>query len=172
MTELTAETIDKDGWLHTGDIGDIDEDGFLRITDRKKDLIVTSGGKNIAPQRVEKIMLTSRYINQIVVYGDRKKYLTGVVTLDQDEVEQWATKQGIQFKSWEELPEHSRVVELIDNEIQERNKSLSAFETLKKVIIVPKEFTTEEGELTSSLKIKRNVVTEKYRDQLDALYED
>ncbi len=170
--EMTAETIDKDGWLYTGDIGEIDEDGFLRITDRKKDLIVTSGGKNIAPQRVEKIMLTSRYINQIVVYGDRKKYLTGVVTLDQDEVEQWATKQGLQFKSWGELPGHSRVVELIDNEIQEGNRSLSSFETLKKVLIVPTEFTTKAGELTPSLKIKRNIVTEKFRDQLDALYED
>ncbi len=170
--EMTAETIDKDGWLYTGDIGEIDEDGFLRITDRKKDLIVTSGGKNIAPQRIEKIMLTSRFINQIVVYGERKKCLTGVVTLDQDEVKQWAIKKGIQFSNWKELSEHPRIVELIDNEIQERNKSVSSFETLKKVLIEPTEFTTEGGELTSSLKIKRNVVTDKYKDRLDALYED
>ena len=168
----TAETIDKDGWLHTGDIGKIDDDGFLSITDRKKDLIVTSGGKNIAPQLVENIMLTSRYIGQAVVYGDRKKYLTGVVTLNQDQVKEWATNHGIAVSSWEELCRHPKVLELIDNEVQERNKSLSSFETLKKVIISPNEFSVESGEQTASLKVKRSIVTEKYRAQLDALYED
>ncbi|MCK4431194.1 MAG: long-chain fatty acid--CoA ligase [Candidatus Aminicenantes bacterium] len=169
--EETTDTIDKDGWLYTGDIGQIDEDGFLRITDRKKDLIITSGGKNVAPQRVEKNMLTSRYVGQVVVYGDQKKYLTGVVTLDQDQVKDWATKHGIPFSSWEELCKHSKVVELIDNEVQEKNKTLSSFETLKKVLIVPNEFSIDSGELTASLKIKRHVVTENYRAQLNMLYE-
>jgi len=169
--EETTDTIDKDGWLYTGDIGQIDEDGFLRITDRKKDLIITSGGKNVAPQRVEKNMLTSRYIGQVVVYGDQKKYLTGMVTLDQDQVKDWATKHGIPFSSWEELCKHSKVVELIDNEVQEKNKTLSSFETLKKVLIVPNEFSIDSGELTASLKVKRHVVTENYRAQLDMLYE-
>lgn len=169
--EETADTIDKDGWLYTGDIGQIDEDGFLRITDRKKDLIITSGGKNVAPQRVEKTMLTSRYIGQVVVYGDQKKYLTGVVTLDQDQVKDWAKKHGIPFSSWEELCKHSKVEELIDNEVQEKNKTLSSFETLKKVLIVPNEFSIDSGELTASLKVKRHVVTENYRAQLDMLYE-
>lgn len=169
--EETAGTIDKDGWLYSGDIGQIDEDGFLRITDRKKDLIITSGGKNVAPQRVEKTMLTSRYIGQVVVYGDQKKYLTGVVTLDQDQVKDWATKHGIPFSSWEELCKHSKVEELIDNEVQEKNKTLSSFETLKKVLIVPNEFSIDSGELTASLKVKRHVVTENYRAQLNMLYE-
>jgi long-chain acyl-CoA synthetase len=170
--EETAETIDKDGWLYTGDIGQIDEDGFLRITDRKKEIIVTSGGKNVAPQRVENSMLTSRYIGQVVAYGDRKKYLTGVVTLNQDHVGEWATKHGIQFSSAEELSKHPKVVELIDNEVQEKNKSLSSFETLKKVIIAPNEFSVESGEQTSSLKVKRQVVIDKYRTQLESLYKD
>jgi long-chain acyl-CoA synthetase len=170
--EATAETIDNDGWLYTGDIGMIDEDGYLYITDRKKDLIVTSGGKNVAPQRVEKIMLTSRYIGQIVAYGERKKYLTGVVTLDREQVEAWATKQGISAGSWEEVCAHPKVIELIDNEVAEKNKDLSSFETLKKVLIVPHEFSIERGEMTSSLKVKRNAVTEKYKDRLDTLYED
>jgi long-chain acyl-CoA synthetase len=170
--EETAETIDKDGWLYTGDIGEIDEDGFLRITDRKKDLIVTSGGKNVAPQRVEKIMRTSRYISEIVAYGDRRKYLTGVVTLNQDQVGAWATKHGIQFSNWEELCKHPKLVELINNEVEEKNKSLSSFETLKKVIISPNEFSIKSGEQTSLLKVKRSVVIEKYKAQLDALYED
>ncbi|UCE42307.1 MAG: AMP-binding protein, partial [Candidatus Aminicenantes bacterium] len=170
--EETAETIDKDGWLHTGDIGEIDEDGFLRITDRKKAIIVTAGGKNVAPQRVEKMMRTSRYIDQAVAYGDRKKYLTGVVSLDQEQVMEWATKHGLSFTGWEELPQHPKVVELIDNEVQEKNKSLASFETLKKVIIAPNEFTVSSGELTPSLKVKNKVVLEKYRARLDGLYED
>jgi long-chain acyl-CoA synthetase len=170
--EETAETINKDGWLYTGDIGKIDDDGFLRITDRKKEIIVTSGGKNVAPQRVESIMLTSRYVGQVVAYGDRKKYLTGVVTLNQDHVGEWATKHGIPFSSLEELSKHPKVVELIDNEVQEKNKSLSSFETLKKVLIAPNEFSVESGEQTSSLKVKRQVVIDKYRTQLEALYED
>lgn len=170
--EETAEAIDQDGWLYTGDIGEIDADGFLRITDRKKDIIITSGGKNVAPQRVENIIQTSRYIGQVVVYGDRKKYLSGVVTLDQDQVVDWAAKQGIQFSSWEELCQHPKVVDLINNEVREKNKSLSSYETLKKVLIAPHEFSVKSGEQTSSLKIKRQVVTEKYRAQLDALYED
>jgi long-chain acyl-CoA synthetase len=170
--EETAETIDKDGWLYTGDIGEIDEDGFLRITDRKKAIIVTSGGKNVAPQRIEKIMRTSRYIDQAVAYGDKKKYLTGVISLDQEQIEEWATKHGIQFSDQEELNKHPKVKELIDNEVQEKNKSLASYETLKKVIIAPKEFSVESGEMTASMKVKRKVVTENYRAQLDALYED
>jgi len=170
--EETAETIDNDGWLHTGDIGEIDEDGFLRITDRKKAIIVTSGGKNVAPQRIEKIMRTSRYIDQAVVYGDRKKYLTGVISIDPEQVEEWATKHGIPFNNREELNKHPKVKELIDKEVQEKNESLSSFETLKKVIIAPIEFSVESGEMTASLKVKRKVVTQNYRAQLDALYED
>ncbi len=168
----TAETIDKDGWLYTGDVGKIDEDGFLSITDRKKDLIITSGGKNVAPQRVEKIMETSRYINQVVVCGERKKYLTGVVTLDKGQVEEWATKQGIPYSRWEELCGHSKVQELIYNEVAEKNKLLSSFETLKKVLISPDEFSIASGEMTASLKVKRHIVTEKFKDRLNALYED
>ena len=171
-SEETAETIDKDAWLHTGDIGEIDEDGFLRITDRKKAIIVTSGGKNVAPQRIEKIMRTSRHIDQAVVYGDRKKYLTGIVSIDPEQVEEWATKHGIQFSNREELNKHPKVKELIDNEVQEKNKSLSSFETLKKVIIAPIEFSIASGEMTASMKVKRKVVTENYQAQLDVLYED
>jgi long-chain acyl-CoA synthetase len=170
--EETAEAIDKDGWLHTGDIGEIDEEGFLRITDRKKDILVTSGGKNVAPQRIEKILRTSRYIDQAVVYGDRKKYLTAIVALEQEQVKEWATKHGIAFASWEELPTHPKVVELINNEVQEKNKLLASFETLKKVIIAPNEFSVDSGEMTASLKVKRQVVTENYKTQLDSLYED
>jgi long-chain acyl-CoA synthetase len=116
-------------------------------------------------------MRTSLYIDQAVVYGDKKKYLTGVISLDQEQIEEWATKHGIQFSNREELNIHPKVVELIDNEVQEKNKSLSSFETLKKVIIAPNEFSVDSGEMTASLKVKRKVVTDSYRAQLDALYE-
>ncbi|KAA3616090.1 MAG: long-chain fatty acid--CoA ligase [Calditrichaeota bacterium] len=170
--EATAETIDKDGWLYTGDVGEIDEDGFLKITDRKKDLIITAGGKNIAPQRVEKIISSSRYINQAVAYGDKKKFLSAVVTLDQEQVEAWATAQGIQFDNWEELVKDNRVVELIDNEVNAQNQFLASFESIKKIIILPHEFTIESGELTPSMKIKRKAVVENNKKRFEALYTD
>lgn len=170
--EETAEVIDQDGWLYTGDLGMTDEDGFLRITGRKKDLIITSGGKNIAPQRVEQIIQASRYIGHVVAYGDERKHLTGVITLDKDQVTSWAEKQGIAYSSWEELSQHPDVALLINNEVEERNKHLSSFETLKKFIIVSEEFSIESGEMTATLKVKRHIVTEKYKAHLDALYKD
>ncbi|RMF65159.1 MAG: long-chain fatty acid--CoA ligase, partial [Calditrichaeota bacterium] len=170
--DATAEAIDKDGWLYTGDVGEIDEDNFLRITDRKKDLIITAGGKNIAPQFVERTIKTSRYISQCMAYGDRKKYLVALITLDQPQVEQWATEQGIQYNSWEELAQHPKVRELIAREVEEKNKQLASFETIKKFIIVTQDFSIDGGELTPTLKVKRKVVTERFRDQLEALYQE
>ena len=117
-------------------------------------------------------MRTSRYIDQAVVYGDRKKYLTGVVALDPVQIEEWATKHGLPFSNPEELTQHAKVVELIDSEVQEKNKLLASYETLKKVIIAPNEFSVNSGELTPSLKVKNKVVIDKYRERLDALYED
>lgn len=170
--EATAETIDAEGWLYTGDIGEIDEENFLRITDRKKDIIVTAGGKNIAPQRVERIMRTSRYISQVVALGDKRKYLSALITLDQPQVEAWATEQGITYNGWPELVAHPKVKALIDNEVAEKNKELASFETLKKVTLIPDDFSIAAGELTPTLKIKRKVVTERYRDQIEAMYRE
>ncbi len=170
--KATRECIDKDGWLYTGDIGEIDEENFLKITDRKKDLIITAGGKNVAPQRVEKGLRTSRYVSQVVAYGDRKKYLTALVTLDQEQVEAWATAEGIPYSSWPELAAHPRVKELIEKENAEKNSDLASFETIKKFVILPQDFSIESGELTPSLKIKRKVVFDRYRDQLEALYDE
>ncbi len=168
--EATKETIDKDGWLYTGDIGEIDEDNFLRVTDRKKDLIITAGGKNIAPQRVERIIRTSRYISQVVAYGDQKKFLVALITLDRPQVETWATKEGIEFSSWEELTQHPKVRALIEKEVEERNKQLASFETIKRFAILPEDFSIESGELTPTLKLKRKVITERYKDKIEALY--
>ncbi len=168
--EATAETIDQEGWLYSGDVGEIDADGFLRITDRKKDLIITAGGKNIAPQRIEKILCTSPYISQAVAFGDRQKYVTALITLNPDHVTPWAKTQGLQFQNISELAQHPKVKELIDREVEEKNKELAPFESVKKIRILPNDLSIAGGELTPSLKIKRKMVMEKYRDVLEEMY--
>jgi long-chain acyl-CoA synthetase len=168
--EATAETIDKDGWLYTGDIGEIDADGFLKITDRKKEIIITSGGKNIAPQRLERILRTSRFISQAMAYGDRKKYVTALVTLNREQVEPWAREHGIAFNGFDELANHPQVKALIDAEVSAKNAELASFESVKKVAIVPQDFSIAAGELTPTLKLKRKVVTDKYRQLIEQMY--
>jgi long-chain acyl-CoA synthetase len=170
--EATRRAIDEEGWLHSGDIGEIDEDGFLRITDRKKDLIVTAAGKNIAPQRVERIMRTSHYIGQVVAYGDRKKYVSALITLDPDGIKEYAARAGLTETDPEKLVDSPEVRELINKEVEERNRSLASFETIKKYCLLGRDFSIEAGEMTPSLKIKRKVVVDKYRDDLEALYKE
>ena len=168
--EATAEAIDSDGWLHTGDVGEIDEDNHLRITDRKKDLIVTAGGKNVAPQRIERILCGSRFVAQAMAYGDRRRYITALVTLDAEKIEAWAGRNGLGDLDAAALAAHPSVQQLIDAELERLNRDLASFETVKKVHIVPREFTLEAGELTPTQKLKRKVVAERYRRELDALY--
>jgi long-chain acyl-CoA synthetase len=170
--EATANAIDGDGWLHTGDIGEIDEDGFLKITDRKKDLIVTAGGKNIAPQRVERVMRTSHFIGQVVAYGDKKNYVSALITLDPDGIKEYAKRAGLESEDPEVLVNRPEVRELIENEVAERNRLLASFETIKKYCLLARDFSIEAGEMTPSLKIKRKVVVDKYRDELEALYKE
>jgi long-chain acyl-CoA synthetase len=170
--EATAEAIDSEGWLHTGDIGEIDDEGTLKITDRKKDLIVTAGGKNIAPQRVERIMRTSHYIAQAVAYGDKKKFLVALVTLEPEAIAEWAAQNGLEHAGPEELATDPKVHELIRGEVESRNRELASFETVKRFHILPRDLTIESGEMTPSMKIKRNVVVERYGEHLEALYQE
>jgi long-chain acyl-CoA synthetase len=167
--QATADTIDADGWLHTGDIGEIDDEGFLRITDRKKDLIITAGGKNIAPQHIERILRMSPYISHAMAHGDRRHFVTALVTLDPEAVGKWASPRGLPTDI-EALAAHPDVQALIAAEVDERNRHLASFETVKRFHIVPRDFSIEGGELTPTMKIKRKVVTEMYRKELDALY--
>lgn len=167
----TRETIDADGWLHSGDIGTLDDEGFLRITDRKKDIIVTSGGKNIAPQNVENLLKNDPFVSQAFVYGDRKKFLTALVTLSPDEIAAWAAQQGIAERDPEALAARPEVAKLLDSRIADINRGLASFEQVKKFVILGKDFSQETGELTPTLKIRRKVVVEKYGRLLDALYE-
>lgn len=167
--EATAAAI-RDGWFYTGDIGEMLEDGFLKITDRKKDLIITAGGKNIAPQNIENIFKINKYISQMVVIGDRRPYLTALITLSQEEIDLYAEEHGI--KTGEDLPlaEHPRIKKLVESIVDEKNKELARYESIKKYRILPEDFSQESGELTPTLKVKRKVVNTKYADLIEEMY--
>ena len=163
-----SEEAFENGWYHTGDIGFINEKNHLKITDRKKDIIVTSGGKNVAPQKIENLLKTERFISQAMIYGDKKNYLTALITLNPEEITTYAKSQGIPVNG--NIHEHPKVQRLIGNIIGEKNKSLSPFETIKKFQILKDDFSVETGELTPSLKIRRRFCAEKYKDVLSSMY--
>lgn len=170
--EATKKAIDGDSWFHTGDIGHIDEDGFLKITDRKKDIIITAAGKNIAPQNIENHIKTDPMISQVMVHGDQRKFLSALITLDQDEITSYAKSKGIRFKSYKDLIKHDAINKLIKDRIESKNKALAKYETIKKFAILDQDFSIETGELTPTLKIKRKFTSEKYKDILDSFYTD
>ncbi len=168
--EDTKEAIDPDGWFHTGDIGLIDDDGFLVITDRKKEIIVTSGGKNVAPQPIENALKASKYITQAVLIGDKRKYISALIVPDFEVLEKWAKQNGIEYSSHEDLIEKQVVKDLIAKEIEKVNHDLARYEQIKKFALLPHELTQEGGELTPTLKVKRRIVNEKYKEIIDGLY--
>lgn len=167
--EATSKTI-VDGWLHTGDIGELSPEGYLRITDRKKDLIKTAGGKYVAPQRLEGLLKANRFISQVHIHGDQKKYIVALLTLNIDQVEGYASENDISYKDRESLIANPKIKELIRQGVADANAHLASFESIKNFAILPREFTIESGELTPSLKVKRKVVDNNYRDHIEALY--
>ena len=167
--EATAEAWDGEGWFHTGDIGEIDAEGFLRITDRKKDLLKTSGGKYVAPQNVENLLKTQPHVSQAVVIGDNRKYCTALLCVDRDEIRRWASARGLSIAE-EEVATHPKVVELVAAEIEEVNRHLASYESIKYFRIAPHEFSQETGELTPTLKVKRKVVAQKFADLIEDMY--
>ncbi|HEY5924324.1 MAG TPA: long-chain fatty acid--CoA ligase [Kofleriaceae bacterium] len=172
LPDATAETLTPDGWLRTGDIGEVDEHGFLRITDRKKDLIKTSGGKYIAPQAIEgKLKAKCPYISQVIVHGDKRNFVTALVTLDEEATMKWATQQGFNGKAYSEIVMTPEAKKLLDPYFAEVNKTLAKYESVKQFAILPKDLSVDEGELTPSLKVKRKVVEKKYATLLDKMYE-
>ncbi len=170
--EATHEAFTPDGWFKTGDVGEIDPEGCLRITDRKKDIIVTAGGKNVAPQNIENMLKTVPYISQVMVLGDRKKYLSALVTLNRELIEKYARETGIPFHHYKELTKNPQIYQLVKQAIEEKNKKLASFESIKKFAILENDLTQEGGELTPTLKVKRKFVTEKYKDILAQLYQE
>ncbi|TSA28925.1 MAG: long-chain fatty acid--CoA ligase [Ignavibacteriales bacterium] len=165
----TEETI-KDGWLYTGDIGVFDAEGFLIITDRKKHLFKTSGGKYIAPTPIENMFLASKYIDQFILIGDRRMFVSALIVPDYDALKEYADANRIQYKSIDELVEMKQIYELLDKELDQFQKKLANFERVRKFAILDKPFTIETGELTPSLKIKRKFVEERYKDLIEGMY--
>ncbi len=169
--DATAEVIDKEGWFHTGDIGVIDSDGYVYITDRKKHLFVSSGGKNIAPQPIENLFLASKYIEQFVLIGDRRMFLTALIVPDFDSLKEYADAHKLPYQGNTDLVKLKEINALIEQDIQQMQKDLASFERVRKFALLEKPFTIEDGELTPTLKVKRKVVEERYAGLIDGMYE-
>ena len=165
---LTAETI-KDGWLHTGDVGAL-EDGHLKIMDRKKDIIITAGGKNITPAFIENKLKFSTYIQDAVVIGDGRKFLSALILIDEDNVNKYAQDQRIPYTTFEDLTRNPEIVKLIDREVSAVNKNLSRVEGIKKFALLPRRFYEEDGDVTPTKKVKRAFLEKRYADLIESLY--
>jgi long-chain acyl-CoA synthetase len=167
---MTAETFDEDGWLHSGDIATIDEDGFVSIVDRKKELIITAGGKNISPSNLEGLLKLHPLISQACVVGDRKPFIAALIVLDAETAPGWAKDNRIDFNGIEEFSADERVVAEIERAVAAANDQVSRVEAIKRFTILPTEWTPDSEELTPTLKLKRRVIHDKYAQEIDDMY--
>jgi long-chain acyl-CoA synthetase len=168
--EATAETVDSDGWLHTGDVGVIDGDGFLTITDRMKDIIITAGGKNISPSEIENKLKVSPFIREAIVVGDGRKYLTALIGIESDTVGNWATRKQIPYTTYADLSAKPEVEKLIADVVAEANVELAQVETIKAFRLLQKELDQEDGEMTATQKVKRAAIAAEFADLIDSMY--
>ena len=168
--EKTAETIDARGWLHTGDVGSIDNEGFVRITDRMKDIIITSGGKNVTPSEIENQLKFSPYVSDAVVIGDKRPYLTCLIMIDQENVEKFAQDHDIPFTNYASLCRATEIQDLIQREIEAVNVNFARVETIKKFYLIERQLTPEDEELTPTMKLKRSFVNKRYAAEINAMY--
>ncbi|MCS7101350.1 MAG: AMP-binding protein, partial [Burkholderiaceae bacterium] len=168
--QKTAETIDAEGWLHTGDVGEVDADGYFRITDRMKDIIITAGGKNITPSEIENELKFSPYITDAVVIGDRRPYLTALIMIDQENVEKWAQDHDVPFSNYASLTRAPEVIELIRGEVERVNKKFARVEQVKQFRLIDRRLTAEDEELTPTMKLKRALVQKKYATLIEEMY--
>jgi long-chain acyl-CoA synthetase len=167
--DATAAVLTSDGWLKTGDVGELDADGFLKITDRKKDILVTAGGKNVAPQNIENDLKMSKYLSQALVVGDRRPYVAALVTLDAEEMRRWAAERGIEGEL-ATLARDERVRELVQGIVEDTNRERSRYEQVKRFAILPRDFTMEHGEVTPTLKLRRRACIEHFQAEIEELY--
>src|SRR5213594_2565401 len=170
LPEATAETVDSEGWLHTGDIGELDSDGYLKITDRKKELLKTAGGKYIAPQPIEMMVKRNKLVANAVLYGDRRKFPIILVVPNFDNLERWAAERALSYGTRAELLELADVQAKMEREVMGTLRDLATFETPKKVLLLENDFTIESGELTPTLKVKRRVIEKRYKELVDRTY--
>jgi long-chain acyl-CoA synthetase len=170
MPEETAASIDKDRWFHTGDIGEMDDDGYLRITGRKKEILVTAGGKNVAPAVLEDRLRSHPLVSQCIVVGDQKPFVGVLLTLDEEMWPLWAKSHGVEGVSLEQARTHPKVLEALQEAVDRANDAVSKAESIRKFSVLPGDFTEANGYLTPSLKLKRNVVMKDFGDEVEKLY--
>ncbi|HSK74030.1 MAG TPA: AMP-binding protein, partial [Pyrinomonadaceae bacterium] len=170
--EATERAFTEDGWFRTGDIGKLDEEGFLSITDRKKELFKTSGGKYIAPSPIEQLIKSSRFVSQVVLVGNERKFPAALIVPNFEQLENYARIKDLDLKTPAEFCSHPRIINLLERQVLELTENLSQFEKVKKIVLLENELTVEEGELTPTLKVKRRVVDEKYSVIIEKIYQD
>ncbi len=168
--EATKEAVDSEGWLHTGDIGEFDDEGFLKITDRKKSLIVTSGGKNIAPAPLENALVASVYVEQIVAIGDKRNFISALIAPNFEALDGYLKTKGIEGLPPSEMASHPETTELFNSEVENRMKSFAQYEKIKKFTVIDRLFELEKNEITPSLKIRRKAISENFKETIDAMY--
>jgi long-chain acyl-CoA synthetase len=169
--EATKEAFNSEGWFQSGDIGELTSEGYIKITDRKKDIIITSAGKNVAPQKIENMLKVQKHISNAMIVGDKRKFLVAVVSFDREAFLDELESLGIAGRpSYEELAREPKIYEILEKEVQAINHELASFESIKGFMIAPSEFTIENGQLTPSLKLKKKVILKTYMNEIDALY--
>jgi long-chain acyl-CoA synthetase len=168
--EATREALGEDGWLRTGDVAEIDVDGFIKITDRKKDILVTAGGKKVAPQNLENELKHSKYVSHALVVGDRKPYVAALVALDEEAIGAWAREHG-EPQDPAQLSRNPDVVALIQAAVDDANRGRSSFEQIKRFAILPRDFSADQGEVTPTLKLRRRVAEQHFTHEIDELYD-
>jgi len=169
--ENTKEAL-VDGWMHTGDVGEIDEEGYLKITDRKKDLIITAGGKNIAPQYIENMLKFSPYINDAVIIGDKRKFISALIVIDEENVVKFAQDNKVQYTTFASLTKSPEVVNMIQGEINKVNEQVARVENIRKFRILDKKLYTEDGEVTPTMKVKRKAINAQFKDVIESMYRE
>ncbi|MBT8214482.1 MAG: AMP-binding protein, partial [Acidimicrobiia bacterium] len=168
--EATAATLDTDGWLHTGDVGEWVDGTHVKIVDRIKDIIITAGGKNISPSEIENTLKMSPFVGEVIVIGDRRKFLSALIGIDYDVVSEWAQRKGLAHTTYRDLAEKPEVRELIQRQVTDANAKFASVEQIKKFGLLTKELDHEEGELTATQKVKRSVIEEKFAEEIEAMY--